>query len=134
MGTQDTRAFVTAMFDSWQNDGDTGPLLAALADDLHWTVTGTSPIAGVYASRQEYVEGVYERLDERLERWPVPRVRQIVADGDWAVVLWHGAEGLGRRGEDYVMDYMWWMRVPDGRIREVIGFYDDVKVDPLFAP
>lgn len=134
MSTEDTRTFVTALFDSWQNDGDTGPLLAALADDLRWTVTGTSPISGVTTSKQEYVERVYRQLDERLAQWPVPRVQRIVADGDWAVVLWHGADGLGKRGEDYVMDYTWWMRVQDGRVTEVVGFYDDVKVDELFAP
>ncbi len=109
MGTQDTRAFVTAVFESWENDGDT-------------------------TSKQEYIERVYQPLDERLERWPVPRVLRIVADGDWAVVLWHGAEGRGRRGEDYVMHYTWWMRVRDDRVLEVIGFDDDANVNALFAP
>jgi ketosteroid isomerase-like protein len=134
MDTEHTRALVTAMFERWEQEGDTGPFLAALADDLSWTVTGSSPIAGTYFSKAAYIEGVYRRLDERLEAWPVPRVRMIVADGEWAVVLWRGVEGRGRRGEDYTMDYTWWMRLADDKIREVIGFYDGEKVHALFRP
>ncbi|MGD0068718.1 MAG: hypothetical protein ABSB76_35460 [Streptosporangiaceae bacterium] len=44
--TEQTRALVTEMFERWEQAGDTGPFLAALADDLCWTVTGSSPIAG----------------------------------------------------------------------------------------
>jgi hypothetical protein len=77
---------------------------------------------------------VYRRLTERLESWPVPRVRLIVADGEWAVVFRCGAEGRGRRGEDCAMDYTWWMRLADNKIREVVGFYDGEKVHALFRP
>ncbi len=132
-GTEQARALVEEMFDRWQNHGDTGPFLAALDEDLHWTVSGSSPIAGTYTSREDYMEGVYRRLDERLESWPVPVVGRILADGEWAVVLWRGEGGRGRRGEDYVMDYTWWMRIAGEKVVEVIGFYDNEKVGRLFA-
>jgi hypothetical protein len=45
---------------------------------------GSSTIAGTYTSKQAYIDRVYLRLDERLERWPVPRARRSVVDGDWA--------------------------------------------------
>jgi uncharacterized protein len=77
---------------------------------------------------------VYRRLDERLESWPVPRVRLIVADREWAVVFWRGVEGRGRRGEDYTMDYTWWMRLAEDKICEVVGSYDGEKVTALFTP
>jgi uncharacterized protein len=133
VSTEQTRLLVTEMFERWEHHGDTGPFLSALADDLSWTVTGSSPIAGTYDSKAAYIEGVYQRLDSRLEHWPIPRVRRIVADGDWAVVFWRGVDGRGRRGEDYTMDYTWWLRIADGQIREVIGFYDGEKVAVLFA-
>jgi len=134
MTTEHTRALVTGMFERWEQKGDTGPFLAALADDLSWTVTGSSPIAGTYGGKAEYLEGVFRRLDERLESWPVPRVRLIVADGEWVVVFWRGVGGRGRRGEDYTMDYTWWMRIEEDKVREVVGFYDGEKVAALFAP
>ena len=132
--TEQTRALVTEMFERWEQAGDTGPFLSALADDLCWTVTGSSPIAGTYRGKAAYLQGVYQRLDSRLERWPVPRVQRIAVDEDWAVVLFRGVEGLGRRGEDYSQDFTWWMRCGDGQIHEVIGFYDSEKVSALLAP
>jgi uncharacterized protein len=132
--TEQTRALVTEMFERWEQAGDTGPFLSALADDLCWTVTGSSPIAGTYTGKAAYIQGVYQRLDSRLARWPVPRVQRIAVDDDWAVVFFRGVDGLGRRGEDYSQDFTWWMRVAGGQIREVIGFYDSEKVSALLAP
>jgi len=55
--TAETRAFVTGLFSSIARRGnDWGPLLDALADDLEWTVTGSSPISGTYRGKADYVE------------------------------------------------------------------------------
>jgi ketosteroid isomerase-like protein len=40
--------------------------LDALANDLTWTATGSSPTSGTYHGKQEYLEKVYRALDERL--------------------------------------------------------------------
>jgi ketosteroid isomerase-like protein len=52
MNTEHTRELVTAMFERWEQAGDTGPFLAALADDLFWTVTGSSPDRGPTPARR----------------------------------------------------------------------------------
>jgi ketosteroid isomerase-like protein len=64
---------------------------------------------------------------------PTPIVQRIIVDGDWATVLFDSTDGRGHNGTDYTMTYCWLMRVEDGLIREVIGFYDQVKVTALFA-
>jgi uncharacterized protein len=74
-----------------------GRVLAALSDDVVWTIPGSSALAGVYEDLQAYRDRVYARLDERLETWPVPQVDQLVADGEWAVVRWTGSGGKGAR-------------------------------------
>lgn len=132
--TVETRAFVTDLFDTIARNGnDYGPLLDALADDLEWTVTGTSPIAGVYRGKADYVERCFGRLDERLARWPDATVTEIVVDGDIAVVFFSGTGGLGHNGTDYAMRYCWRMRVTGGRIRQVTGYVDTVVVTRLFS-
>jgi ketosteroid isomerase-like protein len=130
--TERTRAFITDLFDRIAETGGYGPLLDALSDDLVWTVTGTSPISGVYHGKQGYIDGVFSRLDERLEAWPAAQVEDILADGDTAVVFFTGVDGRGRNGLDYSMRYCWRMRVDDTRISQVTGYYDGIIVNRLF--
>lgn len=129
-----TRAFMTELFERIERgDGDYTPLLDALADDLEWTVTGSSPIAGTYRGKADYVRRCYGRLDERLAAWPRARVEEIVVDGEVAIVFFTGTNGRGHNGIDYTMRYCWRMRVTDGRIDRVIAYIDDVVVTRLFG-
>ena len=131
--TEQTREFLTRMFDAWSRQDDPGPFVTALADDLHWTVTGTSPIAGLFTSKAAYLKEVLGPLGERLVAVPTLRVTRMLVDGEWAALHLQG-HGAGKRGENYDMDYCWMIRVQDEQIREVVGFYDTTKVNALFAP
>jgi len=52
---------------------------------------------------------------------------------DDRVVEFHGVGGVDRNGTDHTLRYCWVVRVVDDRIREVVGYYDQVKVDELFS-
>jgi uncharacterized protein len=127
----DTRAVLNSVFEAWERR-DAGPFVAALADDLSFTVTGTSPIAGSYTGRDAYVAGVLDPIIERLDGMTSLRLVRLVVDGEWAATHLRG-RGTGKRGEDYNMDYCWMVRVVDRKIAEVVGFYDSVKVNALFG-
>ena len=132
--TAETRTFVTELFDSIERRGkDWRPLLDALADDLVWTVTGSSPVSVIYRSKSDYVTRCFGRIDERLSRWPDAAVEEIVVDGDVAVVFFAGTGGRGRNGTDYTMRYCWHMHVAAGRIDRVTGYYDGEVVSRLFT-
>ena len=75
---------------------------------------------------------MWRPLDDHLVRWPRANVTRILADGEWAVVEFHGVGGLGRNGTDYTLQYCWVVRVVDDLVREVVGYYDQVKVNELF--
>ena len=107
--------------------------LDALAEDLIWTATGTSPISGTYRGRDAYIEGIYRRLDERLASWPRPHVERIIADGQWGVVEFSSTGGRGKNGTDYNMRYCWIIHVMNDRVVEVVGYYDTQTVTALFA-
>jgi uncharacterized protein len=59
-------------------------------------------------------------------------VVRILADGERAVVEFLGVGGLGRNGTDYTLQYCWVIHVVDDLVREVVGYYDQVKVNELF--
>jgi ketosteroid isomerase-like protein len=132
--TERTRRFLTDWFDQLEATGfDGGVFLGALSDDLVWTATGTSPVSGTFRGKQAYIDGVWHPLDDHLTTWPKAEVQRILADGEWAVVEFHGVGGVGRNGTDYTLQYCWVVRVVEDRIVEVIGYYDQVKVAELFA-
>jgi uncharacterized protein len=108
--------------------------LGALADDVVWTATGSSPISGTFHGLREYAEKVYRPLDEHLAVWPKPIVERIVAEGEWGAVQFRSVDGVGRNGTDYSMQYCWVIHVVDEKIIEVIGYYDQEKVAQLFTP
>jgi uncharacterized protein len=132
--TEHTRWFLTDWFARLEATGfDGGVFLDALSDDLVWTATGTSPVSGTFRGKQSYIDNVWRPLDDHLVTWPTASVLRILADGEWAVVEFRGVGGLGRNGADYTLEYCWVVRVVDDRVREVVGYYDQVKVNELFA-
>jgi ketosteroid isomerase-like protein len=83
------KEFVAGLFAQWEQ-GDMQSFFNALADDVRWTVSGSTPISGTYTSKPEYVEKVYRPLFDRLTGPTRCRVRKIIAEGDTVVVQWHG--------------------------------------------
>jgi uncharacterized protein len=67
-----------------------------------------------------------------LESLPVPIIDRIIVDCDWAAVNWHSEGVRGKNGANYDMSYAWSMRVEEGKIVEVIGWYDGAKVTAVF--
>jgi uncharacterized protein len=76
---------------------------------------------------------VYKPLDERLASWPKPVVERIIGEQEWAAVQFRSEDGKGKNGVDYNMQYCWLIRVSDGKVCEVVGFYDQLKVAELFS-
>lgn len=130
--TAHTRRYMSELFSSFALDNFGASFGAAVSDDLVWTVTGSSPIAGRYDSKQTYMKKVLQPLRDVLETLPVPIVDQILVDGDWTVVNWHSAGVKGKNGADYDMQYVWMMRLQGEKIVEVKGFYDGEKVSKVF--
>lgn len=129
----DTGSFLHDWFNRLAESGwTTEVFLGALADDLVWTATGTSPISGTYRGLEAYTDGIYRRLDERLASWPRPTVEKVIAEGEWGVVEFSSTGGRGKNGIDYNMRYCWIIHVEDDRVTEVIGYYDTSTVDALF--
>src|SRR5262245_59779941 len=113
MGIAENKKVIKAAFDAWR-DGDGGAFLNLLADDVAWTVIGSTPVSRAYKSKREFVEGAVRPLGEKIEGAIKPAVRDILADGDWVVVQWHGS-AMGKNGTPYEQTYCWVMRLDDGK-------------------
>jgi len=122
---------VGELFRKWEA-GDSSGFFAAVADDVVWTAIGNTPISGVSHSKSEYMKRTYLPL-QRVFTGPTScKVKRIVAEGDIVVVEWRGETPLANGGV-YPNDYCWVVRVKDGKLAEVTGYFDTAAVNALFG-
>ena len=102
-----------------------------LEPDAKWTIVGNAPVSRTYPTRQEFLDVVIAPFNARLSRRLVPTVRGIYADGDMVIALFD-AEATARDGKPYRNTYTWYMRMRDGKIVEVIAFFDTIEFTDLW--
>lgn len=117
------KQIVSEGFANWANG--TGSFFDLLADDVEWTITGSSPISKTYTSRRQFLDEAITPINERLSVRIVPKVRGIYADGDMVIALWDGTATAGD-GQPYENTYSWYMTMKDGRIVNVVAFFDTI--------
>ena len=103
-----------------------------LADDLHWTVIGNSPVSGHYNSKREFLEGAGARMAEKLATPIRPTLRHVIADGNMVALVFDG-QATGKNGTDYRQTYCWVLRLEDGKIREGTAYLDTELITRLFS-
>jgi ketosteroid isomerase-like protein len=127
---QNKRA-IRAAFDAWRNK-TSGNVFDLLAPDATWTIVGNSPVSRTYKSRQEFLDNVIKPFDARLAKPLAPTVRDIYADGDMVIALFDG-EATARDGKPYKNTYTWYMQMREGKIVNVIAFFDTVEFNDFWT-
>ena len=108
---------------------DAGPLTAALADDIVWTIIGTTVMSGVSRGKNEVAEKIFGRLRARLADAPLRfEIDHMIGEGDWVVMLARGF-AFAKDGQPYNNTYAITARFRDGRIVEMTDYIDTALID-----
>jgi len=126
----DNRQLVSDAFASWA-EGDTGPFFALVADDVTWTVIGSTPVSGTFRSKRAFTEGALVPMGKVLAGPILAEVVDVIADDDRVALRWIGRSS-SRKGRPYVQTYCWTMRFDAGRIVEVTAYLDTELITMLF--
>jgi uncharacterized protein len=129
MTAAENKKLVSDAFDAWSR-GDGRPFFKLLADDVRWTVTGSTPVSGTHNSKRDFRQTV-KSLAEKFAGDLKVTVRDVIADGDKVAVQWEG-HAVGKNGTAYDQTYCWVMRLTDGMVRECIAYLDTELVTRLF--
>ena len=121
--------FITQAFAKWAAGGSTF-FQDVLAEDVVWTIKGTSPAAGTYKGRAVFIEQAVAPFAARLSSFVKPKVNDIWADGNDVVVYWDGA-AVAKDGKPYNNSFVWIFRMQDLRATEVIAFLDLTQYDDV---
>jgi hypothetical protein len=132
MSENETRnkQIVEAAFAAWRSG--TGNVFDLLEPDARWTIVGNSPVSTTFTSRQEFLDLVIAPFNARLSRRLVPSVRGLYADGEMVIALFD-AEAIARDGKPYRNTYTWYMQMREGRIVDVVAFFDTIAFADLWT-
>ena len=122
------KKLIQLAFDQWA-DGR-GNFFDLLADDVQWTIAGSSPYSKTYTGKRQFLDQAAKPLTVRLASPIVPKVRNLYADGNVVVALWEGA-ATAKDGKPYRNTYNWVMTLQNGRITQVLAFLDMVAYEEV---
>lgn len=127
----DNKRIVREAFRSWE-EGDSGPLFDLIADDVRWTVIGSTPVSGVYESKQALVDAAFGPLLERLDGRLKTRFVDLAAEGD-KVFLRFESSGMAKTGLAYEQVYCFAMVMREGGIVEIVAYLDTDLLVRVFS-
>jgi ketosteroid isomerase-like protein len=107
--------------------GDAAPFFAMVADDVRWTVIGSTPISGTYESKRDFIKGASGKLFSGLKGPLTGSIRNVFADGDHVIVQWQ-AQAEMASGGTYDQTYCWVLRLDDSMIVESDAYLDTEMV------
>lgn len=125
----DNKATITKAFENWAQGQ--GSIFDLLADNASWTVASNSTVSKTYTSKKQFIDEVILPFNEKLSQKLIPVVRGIYADGDMVIALWDGT-AIAKDGKPYSNTYSWYMRMKDGKIIDVVAFFDTIAFNDLW--
>jgi uncharacterized protein (TIGR02246 family) len=99
MGAAENKKLIQDTFTAW-SEGDGGAFFNLLADDVTWTVIGSTAVSRTYKSKKEFLDGAVRPLGQKINGAIQPRLRDILVDGDKVALQWDG-HAVGKNGTEY---------------------------------
>jgi len=100
-----------------------GPFIDVLADDVRWTIVGSTDWSRTYDGKNAVLGELLGPLRERLTGMIKVRASRILADEDCVVVEARG-EATTKNGQPYNNTYCWIFRLDGGKVREITEHLD----------
>ncbi|MEV6873511.1 nuclear transport factor 2 family protein [Amycolatopsis sp. NPDC051128] len=122
MTTAENKQLLKTAFDAWAT-GDIRPLVAAMADDVVWTVSGHNSWSGSFRGKDSVRRDLLGPLGEQFDGIYTSTASRFVAEDDVVVVETRGSVAT-KSGARYDNEYCFVFRLQDGRIREITEYMD----------
>jgi hypothetical protein len=124
-------AFVRKIIDD-MNAGNAQAYLESLADDVRYTVIGSTPLSGTRQGSKEILERIVMPLMEKLDGFIRITPQAIFGEGDLVCVQATG-EGRTKSGQAYNNTYCFVFRLRGNKIAEVTEYLDTDLVRSVLA-
>ncbi len=112
--------------------GNAQAFLGAMADDVRFTIMGTTKFSGTYNGKQDVVNKLLGPLSAQLEGGLTITPDNFIAEGDLVAMLARG-NSKAKNGKSYNNHYCQIFRVANGKVHEVTEYLDTELVTSVFG-
>lgn len=107
-------------------------LIEKMAEDIRWTVIGTTKFSGTLTGKQNVIDNLFSRVASELDGPTEVTIKNIIAEGDHVVVESSG-QARTRSGRTYNNTYCEIYRFSNGKIEEVTLYLDTALIEEVFG-
>jgi len=122
MGARENKQLMQQIFEELSK-GNSEPLVASMADDFRWTVTGTTKWSRTYEGKQSVLVELFGPLRARINGRMRTTAHRLIAEDDFVVVEARGSNTT-KSGVPYNNNYCFVFRLSDNQLKEVIEYFD----------
>ena len=112
--------------------GNAEAFLGSIADDVRYTIIGTTKYSGTFNGKQELISKLLGPLTAQLEGGIAVTPDNLIADGDYVAMQAHGKARL-KNGRSYNNTYWHVFRIANGKVQEVTEYLDTELVTSAFG-
>jgi uncharacterized protein len=115
---------------NYLKNGENNKFFEYVADDVVWTVMGTHPLAGIYKSKEDFIDNTFQRLNKLLKEGVILKVNNLIVHDDDVVVEMESLS-TALNGKPFNNTYCWVCRFENHIIVEVRAYVDSAMVQRL---
>jgi ketosteroid isomerase-like protein len=132
MHSADNKRLMQNIF-SELSKGNSRPFVESLADDVRWTVTGTTKWSKTFEGKQAVLADLLKPLGAQFAVPYKATALRMIAEGDYVVVEGRGCVTT-MAGLPYNNAYCWIYRIGDGKMKEITEYLDTELVTSALGP
>jgi ketosteroid isomerase-like protein len=133
MTADENRNIIRAVFDATAT-GDGRLFVTTLADNVEWSIIGTTSWSRTYTGKAEVLSELLGPLAAQLDGANTIIADRLFADGDMVIVEGHG-RNTTKLGKPYANRYCWVIRMAAGKMAEITEYTDTQLIaEALAAP
>ncbi|HEY0454553.1 nuclear transport factor 2 family protein [Actinophytocola sp.] len=122
MGAAENKTLMRHLFTEVAK-GNSRPFVDALADDVRWTIIGSTAWSGTYSGKEAVLADLLRPVNGQLMGRNIIAANRFVAEDDLVVVEAQG-RNTTKAGVRYHNAYCWVCRLTDGKLVELTEYAD----------
>jgi ketosteroid isomerase-like protein len=131
MGAAENKQLIETMFAELSRGNGAG-YLERLADDVRFTIIGSTKFSGTYDGKQDVIDRLLTPLMAALEGGLEVKPYRLVAEGDTVVVQADG-RSITKTGNRYDNTYCQVFRIEGGKVKQITEYLDTELVTHAFG-
>jgi hypothetical protein len=113
--------------------GNGRPFVAAMAEDVTWTIIGSTSWSKTYRGKKAVLTELLGPLNAQLANGNTITAHRFIAEGDQVVVEGRG-HNTTKTGKPYQNSYCWVFRLSEGQVIELVEYTDTALIESALQP